>query len=87
MPRIRKWTRLRAARPDGEKWSDAERWEIKVPAAWSDRGKEGHGLGSGTRRVWVIPGPSWVELRDAEAYLKVRASEWAPVARKGRVVS
>lgn len=84
MPRQRKWKRLKAERPEGEKWVEAERWEITVPPSWSDM--DG-GLGSGRRYVWVVQGTKWVYIRDNEKHRRVSVIEWAPVARKGRAVS
>lgn len=89
MPKVRKWKKMVARRPEGEKWAEAERWEITVPASWSDRGAgtTTAAFGSGRRRVWVVQGTKWAYIRDAEAHIKVPVSEWAQVARKGRVVS
>lgn len=78
------------AEAHGAKWEEAERWEITIPRAWSDRGG-GIGapaqIGSGRRLVWALIGRKWVELRDAEGYAKVPAPEWGRIAIKGRKLS
>ena len=85
VPRKRRWTRLVAQRPEGDRWAAAERWEITVPPEWSDR----HGgLGSGRRYVWALEGRKWAYLRDNESYvIQVPAADWQRAANKGRRVS
>jgi hypothetical protein len=82
-PRARKWSRMTAQRPEGEKWEAAERWEVTVPRQWSKDGS----VAPGTRYLWVIEHRTWTELRDAENYSKVPTADWQRVARKGRKVS
>lgn len=79
-PRPARWRRMRAERPSGAKWEEAERWEITVPAGGSDPQTPnwtGDGqLASGRRRVWALVGTKWCELRDSEGYIKVPVAEW-----------
>ena len=75
MPRPLRWRKMKAVRPEGEKWTDAERWEITIPAGGSMNWTTS-GLASGTRFVWVLIGRKWVELRDHEAYGRVPRTEW-----------
>lgn len=76
--------KMKPKRPEGEKWAEAERWQIIVPSVWSDKGKEKSAFGSGYRGVWVIIGTKWVELRDAEDLIRVPRAEWERIAKKGR---
>lgn len=84
-PRPIRWKRMKAKRPEGEKWSDAERWEITIGALLG--GKTGTGLAPGTRYVWVREGTKWAEIRDSEDYAKVPLAMWRLLQRNGRQVS
>lgn len=78
------WTRLKAQRPEGAKWENAERWEVYVDhhhAAGDGR------CAVGTRHVWVIPGRTWTEVRDSEGYMKLATADWNKMAKAGRQVS
>ncbi len=88
MPRARRWKKLKPRRPEGEKWIDAERWEVTFGADHSFTKPNGHmgGLAAGTRCVWVIEGTKWAALRDAEDYLKLPIAEWRLLQRHGRRV-
>jgi hypothetical protein len=82
-PARRRWKKLTAQRPEGDRWANAERWEVYV-----DNSSHGamSGLGGGTRRVWVLEGHKWAHLRDSEGYAKIAVSEWRRMARNGRSV-
>lgn len=81
MPRAPRWSRLPTPeRPEGERWANAERWEVNVDFARCP------GLSSGTRMVWVVLGRKWAYLRDAEDSTKMHVSEWERMSRNGRRV-
>lgn len=89
--RAPRWKKIKAVRPEGKKWEDADRWEITVPGGGAEKtaldwGGEG-ALAPGRRYVWVIPGRTWTEVRDGEGYIKVPTGEWNQIARTGRQVT
>lgn len=77
---VQRHKRMLPVRPEGSKWEAAERWEICVPDEYFGA------LAPGYRCIYQ-PGHKWAELRDAEAYGKVRAAEWERVSNKGRKIS
>lgn len=80
MPRSRRPAKLVAVRPEGLKWEYAERWEVTVDEVNCP------GVASGTRCLWVIPGRTWTEVRDSEAYCRLATKDWERMANKGRQI-
>lgn len=79
-----------AKRPEGDKWADAEHWEVYVNHKLVPQGGDADTkarIRPGTRYVWVIPGKTWTEIRDSEAYAKIATADWNRMSAKGRKVS
>lgn len=75
-----RWRRLPPpARPDGDRWAQAERWEVYVPADVPN-------LAVGTRRLWVVEGRKWAYLRDAEAQARIPRPEWLRIQKTAKQV-
>lgn len=76
-------------RPEGAKWESAERWAVYLDhhtCPQTDEASKGTPR-VGYRYVWVIPGKTWTEVRDAEGYIKISTKDWNRIAAKGRQVS
>lgn len=82
LPRTPGWKRMKAERPEGDRWLEAERWSVNVPGQWSING----GVGCGHRYVWVAAGRKWAYVRDSEGHIKVPVDDWNRVAKNGRKV-
>jgi hypothetical protein len=67
--------------PEGEKWTDAERWDVDVSHALAPQ------LASGRRYVWVVTGRKWAYVRDAETHQKMPIDSWHRMSKTGRKVS
>lgn len=72
------WRNPRVPPPEGEKWADAERWEVNVDFHVAPT------LASGTRLLYVLSRPKWTELRDAEAYARIATADWNRMSKNGR---
>jgi hypothetical protein len=75
--------RFKARRPEGERYEDAERWEVFI----ANTDHYLRRLGSGIRRVWVAEdetGSRLIWLHDGGAEQSVSMSDWARISAKGR---
>lgn len=80
-PRWKKMTR--AERPKGERYEDAERYEVFIESTKSFLPK----LGSGLRRLWVAEdetGARIVWLHDGETEAKLPMADWQRMSLKAR---
>jgi hypothetical protein len=77
------WKGKKQPRPEGDKWQEAQKWNICVPPEWGNTKVTVGRLATGTRMVWALIGRKWVEIRDAEGYVKVALSDWQRVVHKG----
>jgi hypothetical protein len=78
--------RFKPRKPEGERYEDAERWEVFI--ANTDLYLK-H-LGSGIRRVWVAEdetGSSVMWLHDGERQQSVSMSEWKRMSAKARRIA
>lgn len=82
LPKFRKirWAKMKAVRPEGERWIAAERWEVFIGADIPQ-------LAPGCRYVWVAEGRKWAYLRDAENRAKIHISLWRKMQKTGRQVN
>lgn len=82
IPRAPRWKRLTttiSARPEGDRWLEAKRYEFYVD---EDVPK----LACGLRRVWVVEGRKWCRLADGEQRVKIPMSLWRAVAQRAKEV-
>ena len=75
-----RWKRIKPKpRPEGQRWEQAERWEVFV-------GQELLGLACGRRRLWVVEGRKWARLHDGESQVKVPMALWRQTQRSGKQI-
>lgn len=88
--RAPRWRRLPPPRrPDGDRWANAERWEVYVPQgplSYTNTAGRACGIASGRRRVWVVEGRKWARVADAENQVKASIADWRRMQRHGRQV-
>jgi hypothetical protein len=78
--RAPRWKKFpKAERPEGEKWTEAKRWEVHLH-------DEVPKLGCGQHRIWVVEGRRWARLSDGVAKIKVPMALWSLVRRTGKEV-
>jgi hypothetical protein len=84
----RRWKKLpKAARPEGERWADAERWEVFITNTKASALAK---LGSGKRLVWAAEaedGSAKMHIRDGTHEVTISMADWRLLIAKGRKVS
>jgi hypothetical protein len=84
----RRWKKLpKATRPEGERWVEAERWEVFITNTKASALAK---LGSGKRLVWAAEaedGSAKMHVRDGAHEVTISLADWRLLIAKGRKVA
>lgn len=78
--------KVKARKPEGERYEDAERWEVFIESTETFLRK----LACGQRKLWAAEdetGARWVWLHDGETEQRVSMEAWQRMANKGRRIA
>ena len=82
--RLPKWKKpAKRAKPEGERYEDAEQWELFIESSEHFLPK----LACGLRRVWVADhedGSRRIWISDGESEQSLSMSEWARISARAR---
>ncbi len=68
--------KYKPARPDGERWANAERWLLHLHDELPD-------IGTGYRHVWVSTGRKWAFIANAHGRAKITVAAWNQLSKHG----